>query len=153
MWGHSPAPWELQGCPSCCLGSEIAAGASSTAVPVQDKPGSQGCPAQGLSLYTWSQILSFLLNLQCSLLLAHVLLCHAVILGTCQIKKCSMHTSSVSLLLSCVYKYPKPHCWLSWLELHIHSAAESRATKGASKCAKVSAHGTHRVQLCYRSIP
>lgn len=42
---------------------------------------------------------------------------------------------SVSPLLSCVYKYPKPHCWLSWLELHIHSAAENTCTKGASECA------------------
>lgn len=44
------------------------------------------------------------------------------------------HTLPPSPLLSCVYKYPKPlSCWLSCLELHILSAAESTATKGASK--------------------
>lgn len=42
---------------------------------------------------------------------------------------------SISPLLSCVYKYPKSHCWLSCLELHIHAAADSTATKILSKCA------------------
>lgn len=64
---------------------------------------------------------------------------------------------SVYALLSCVYKYPKLHCWLSWLELHTQllRAQPQKVQVNVQILGEenLSSLDTHRVQVHDRSIP